>query len=198
MIRLVSLLPPQLGRWVLLAGLGASLAGCPLPPPRHLSWEVCNRTADTLRVTTRYALDSTVLTPDEAQQFEPDPWFGPLHRLVRHGTTWYLVHDQAYTGIVVAVDYPTKDTVQLARVVAVRGRVTYALAPGQTQQLAHSGYASRDWAAERRRPLPFAELLVQQGRFRRRLSASDFRPQTDDPEVYRVRATVGPGRPPAP
>jgi len=163
----------------LLGLTGTTLTGCTPAATSALDWQIANQTADTLVVTTRYALDSIVLSPDEVKRWTLEDSVygggqgvsGPLHRVAYHQGRWYLVEEANYTGIMVYMYGGINNTeITKAQVDSVHGRVTYRVPPGNTQLLAGreiSGSAQQlDAAAQRP---PFLVLHLQQGLARRTL-----------------------------
>lgn len=175
--------------------IGAVLFACQLPP-RTLDWEIANQTADTLVVTTRYALDSTVVTPADitamGRHASGNLTF-PLNRLVRYQKSWYHVHNTNDDGILVIMYNKVNHTRRGAQVDTVHGRITYSIPPGETHSLAAAGYDGSEWEEGGHLTLPFAELWVRQGRVRRALSADDFQKLQPDNEHRIARSTIGIG-----
>ena len=168
----------------LLSITGTTLTGCTPAATTALDWQIANQTADTLVVTTRYALDSTVLSPDEVKRWTLEDSVygggqgvtGPLHRVAHHQGRWYLVEEANYSGIMVYMYGGTNNTeITQAQVDPVHGRVTYRVPPGNTQFLAGreiSG-STQHLDAAAQRP-PFVVLHLQQGLARQTLEQGPY------------------------
>lgn len=196
------------GSWLVALGLvsGTGLASCRAEPD-HLEWTVHNDTADTLQVAVRYPLDSTWLaTPDQLARVRQD-WVAdsssdkghgfyasPLSRLVCHHGRWYFVYSR-YPGV---NGYFT-GMPQYTQLTPAQGRLTYTLAPDQTQLVLTMPYI----VGQNEPQAYLSGLWLEQGARRQQVlparSVADvFVWETTDRthaayNLYHLQLTVGPG-----
>ena len=182
---------------------------CTPPSKREVEWTVANRTADTLRVTVRYPLDSvrvpSSLVDSTRQYLAKDStieyWLRPLDHLAYHDGQWYEVRCTFFL-INSYHDYSADGVRHYARIDREVGALTYAVPPHSMQQLFESGGMPSDALS-----LPESQrmtgLRLQQhtntrvvlpGRpidevFRQVRTGQEY----DNESVYRVELAVGSG-----
>jgi hypothetical protein len=173
---------------------GGTISGCTPATDVTLNWQIVNHTTDTLFVTTRYALDSVLLSPDAVKKWTQDSvvqWkqypIGPLNRITNHGGRWYAI-EPSWLGINTKMySGPDNTEIRNARINPAQGSVIYPMPPGTTQILAAIIISGAGTVHDGDDIPPFIELKLGQGNIQRvltqrSLQAHAFQQQTTGQE----------------